>query len=549
MSNEILKNKTGKELQEEMEHRDESKGGAAPNDSNVITHIDSIEELNRLTAANFNVKLKLLEDLQPITIGVAGHVDHGKTTLVAALSCVASIICRGSEPREYNSIKKTEEERTRSITIEVSYIAILLWVCVDGVISKRQVIIADCPGHVDFMNNFRVSACRMRSGIVTVDGYKGPEKQTTNHIEVLVACKLSENEALANDLYEEAVKAHGTQNVKLEDYKPQPSGTLVIAITRIDQAGELEREITRMNVEDLLDHLKVKNAFAKIEIVEICAPWITNQPNLSPTPEQKLQAVNAALKILHAAAGITIPQVNLNKPALISLETTIPKSGRGLVFTGYVLQGTIRSGDKLELINTVTNTRTQLTTVSIESFRQPVLVARPDSNIGIVFKGFDMDRSKVKTGDLIMAPGAVPLYNAFVGRAYIASLPGKKGVMNSGAELPMMYQSSRHTSCFIFLEGLNATQRKEVIELAKKGARINKADPASQKLKDILASTGFKGATPKKEYEILIVVCHPESRVMVKPKDVLFCLTHQGDKDAAAGSESNGFSVKVEEVY
>jgi len=177
-----------------------------------------------------------------------------------------------------------------------------------------------------------------------------------------------------------------------------------------------------------------------------------------------------------------------------------------------------------------------------------VLVARPDSNIGIVFKGCDIPREKIKTGDLIMSAGAVSLYNAFIGKAYIASLPGKKGIMNSGAELPMMYQSSRHTSCFIFLEGLNATQRKEVIELTKKGARMNKTDPASQKLKDILASTGFKGATPKKEYEILIVLCHPESRVMVKPRDVLFCLTHQGDKDAA-GSESNGFSVKVEEVY
>ena len=301
-----------------------------------------------------------------VNIGTIGHVDHGKTTLTAAITKVLAAK-GGAEFMDYANIDKAPEERERGITINTAH--------VEYQTDKRHYAHVDCPGHADYVKNMITGAAQMDGAILVIAATDGPMAQTREHILLarqvgvprmvvfLNKCDMVDYEELL-DLVEMEVRKLLTEYGFDGDNTPIIRGSALKAL-------EGDPKYVKA-IEDLMDAVD---------------EWI-------PTPER-----------------------DNDKPFLMSIEDVFTITGRGTVVTGRVERGQLKLNDEVEIVGLKDTKKTVVT--GIEMFRKQLDYAEAGDNAGVLLRG--IDRSKVERGQVLAKPGTVHPHKKFKAQVYVLS--------------------------------------------------------------------------------------------------------------------------------
>ncbi len=299
-----------------------------------------------------------------VNIGTIGHVDHGKTTLTAAIT---SVLAKngGAVKQDYNQIDSAPEEKARGITINTAHI--------EYQTAKRHYAHVDCPGHADYVKNMITGAAQMDGAILVVAGTDGPMPQTREHI------------LLARQV--------GVPHI-------------VVFINKVDLVDDPELlDMVEMEVRDLLssygfpgDDIPVIRGSARKAI------------DGDPEAEKQILALMDAVD-----SYIPDPARDTDKPFLLAIEDVMTISGRGTVVTGRVERGVAKLNDNVEIIG-IKETQTSVIT-GLESFRKLIDEAVAGDNVGVLLRG--VNRDQVERGQVLAKPGSVTPHTKFKGQVYV----------------------------------------------------------------------------------------------------------------------------------
>ena len=300
-------------------------------------------------------------------VGTIGHVDHGKTTLTAAITKVLSESTGGATYTAYDDIDKAPEERERGITIATAH--------VEYETSGRHYAHVDCPGHADYVKNMITGAAQMDGAILVVSAADGPMPQTREHI------------LLARQVGVPAI---------------------VVYLNKVDQVDDPELlELVELEVRELLSSYD----FPGDDI-----------PIVSGSALQALEGVegDAAVGSVHSLMSavddyIPTPERAKDLPFLMPIEDVFSISGRGTVVTGRVERGVVNVGDNVEIVGLKETSRTVCT--GVEMFRKLLDQGEAGDNIGALLRG--TKRDDVERGQVLSAPGSITPHTRFKAEAYI----------------------------------------------------------------------------------------------------------------------------------
>jgi len=311
-------------------------------------------------------KEKFNRDLPHVNIGTIGHVDHGKTTLTAAITKTLAAK-GGAEFRDYSQIDNAPEERERGITINTSH--------VEYRTANRHYAHVDCPGHADYVKNMITGAAQMDGGILVVSAADGPMPQTREHI--LLARQVG-------------VPA------------------LVVFMNKVDMVDDEELlDLVEMEIRELLSSYEFPGD--KIPVVKGSALKAL-EGDTSPIGAPAIEALMAQVD-----AYIPLPERPRDKDFLMPVEDVFSISGRGTVVTGRVERGVIKVGEECEIIGL---RDTQKTTVTgVEMFRKLLDQGEAGDNIGALLRG--TKKEDVERGQVLAKPGSVKPHKKFKAEAYI----------------------------------------------------------------------------------------------------------------------------------
>ena len=304
-----------------------------------------------------------------VNIGTVGHVDHGKTTLTAAITKVLGF--QGmAEFREYGDIDAAPEERERGITIATAHI--------EYETESRHYAHVDCPGHADYVKNMITGAAQMDGAILVVSAADGPMPQTREHI------------LLARQV-----------NVPY----------LVVYLNKVDQVDDEELlDLVEMEVRELLSSYD----FPGDDIPLIKGSALQAMESSSTDAND---ATYASIKELMDAVDSYIPEPerDLDKPFLMSVEDVFTISGRGTVATGRIERGIVNTGEEVEITGIK---ETQKTTVTgVEMFRKTLDEGRAGDNVGLLLRG--VKREDIERGQVICKPGSITPHTEFKAQVYV----------------------------------------------------------------------------------------------------------------------------------
>ena len=305
-----------------------------------------------------------------VNIGTVGHVDHGKTTLTAAITKYLSL-GNGAEFMAYDQIDNAPEERARGITINTRH--------VEYETANRHYAHVDCPGHADYVKNMITGAAQMDGGILVVAGTDGPMQQTREHI--LLARQVG-------------VPA------------------LVVFINKCDMVDDEELlELVEMEIRGLLDEYDFPGD--DIPIVRGSAREALISESTDPTA-----AEYAPIKELMAAVDsyIPTPDRKADLPFLMPVEDVFSISGRGTVATGRVERGTIKMNEEVELVGLSDESRKTVVT-GIEMFHKLMDDAEAGDNVGLLLRG--IQKNEIERGQVLAKPGSINPHTSFVGQVYV----------------------------------------------------------------------------------------------------------------------------------
>jgi len=300
-----------------------------------------------------------------VNIGTIGHVDHGKTTLTAAITKVLAER-GGAQFMDYSMIDKAPEERERGITINTAH--------VEYETEKRHYAHVDCPGHADYVKNMITGAAQMDGAILVVSAADGPMPQTREHI------------LLARQVGVPAI---------------------VVFLNKSDQVDDPELiELVEMEVRELLSQYGYPGD--DIPIVVGSA--------LKALEGDKEQEANI-MKLMDAVDEyIPTPVHDLAKPFLMPIEDVFTITGRGTVATGRVERGTIKVGDTVEIVG-LSEEKKQSVATGLEMFRKTLDQAEAGDNIGCLLRG--IDRTEIERGQVLAKPGTIHPHTKFKGQVYV----------------------------------------------------------------------------------------------------------------------------------
>ena len=304
-----------------------------------------------------------------VNIGTVGHVDHGKTTLTAAISKVLSM--KGfAEARDYGDIDAAPEERERGITIATAHI--------EYQTESRHYAHVDCPGHADYVKNMITGAAQMDGGILVVSAADGPMPQTREHI------------LLARQV-----------NVPY----------LVVFMNKVDQVDDEELlELVEMEVRELLRSYDFPGD--DIPIIKGSALAATE----STSTDINDPAFAPILELMDAVDSyIPEPERALDKPLLMSVEDVFTISGRGTVATGRIERGIVKTGEEVEITGMRDTTKTTVT--GVEMFRKTLDEGRAGDNVGLLLRG--LKRDEIERGQVICKPGSITPHTEFKAQVYV----------------------------------------------------------------------------------------------------------------------------------
>jgi elongation factor Tu len=299
-------------------------------------------------------------------IGTIGHVDHGKTTLTAAITKVLSEK-GGAKSIKYDEIDNTKEEKARGITIATAH--------VEYETAKRHYAHVDCPGHADYVKNMITGAAQMDGGILVVSAADGPMPQTREHI--LLARQVG-------------VPA------------------LVVYLNKVDMVDDPELiELVEMEVRELLTSYGFPGD--KIPIIKGSALAALE----GKTPEIGEKSIMALMDAVDEY--IPQPERAIDKPFLMPIEDVFSISGRGTVVTGRVEKGIVKVGEEIEIVGIRPTQKTTCT--GVEMFRKLLDEGRAGDNLGVLLRG--LKREEVERGQVLSKPGSITPHTEFEGEVYI----------------------------------------------------------------------------------------------------------------------------------
>ncbi|MDG1883289.1 MAG: elongation factor Tu [Alphaproteobacteria bacterium] len=299
-------------------------------------------------------------------IGTIGHVDHGKTTLTAAITKVMADAGR-ADFSAYDQIDKAPEERERGITISTAH--------VEYSTENRHYAHVDCPGHADYVKNMITGAAQMDGAILVVNAADGPMPQTKEHI--LLARQVG-----------------------------VPS--LVVYMNKVDQVDD----------EELLElvELEIRELLSSYDFPGDDIPIIKGSALAALENRDEAIGINSITELM-AAVDSYIPQPARDKdnPFLMPIEDVFSISGRGTVVTGRVERGIVKVGEEIEIVGIKETTKTTCT--GVEMFRKLLDSGEAGDNVGVLLRG--TKREDVERGQVLSAPGSIKPYSKFKGEAYI----------------------------------------------------------------------------------------------------------------------------------
>ncbi len=301
-----------------------------------------------------------------VNIGTIGHVDHGKTTLTAAITKVMADAGR-ADFSAYDQIDKAPEERERGITISTAH--------VEYETEKRHYAHVDCPGHADYVKNMITGAAQMDGAILVVNAADGPMPQTKEHI--LLARQVG-----------------------------VPS--LVVYMNKVDQVDD----------EELLElvELEIRELLSSYEFPGDDIPIIKGSALAALEGRDEAIGVNSVTELMAAVDSyIPQPERDKDKPFLMPIEDVFSISGRGTVVTGRVERGVIKVGEEIEIVGIKETAKTTCT--GVEMFRKLLDSGEAGDNVGVLLRG--TKREEVERGQVLSAPGSIKPYSKFKGEAYI----------------------------------------------------------------------------------------------------------------------------------
>ena len=309
-----------------------------------------------------------------VNIGTIGHVDHGKTTLTAAIT-MALAASMGGKGRKYADIDSAPEEKARGITINTAH--------VEYETENRHYAHVDCPGHADYVKNMITGAAQMDGAILVVSGADGPMPQTKEHI--LLA------------------KQVGVPNI-------------VVFLNKEDQVDDAELlELVELEVRETLDNYE----FLGDEIPIVTGSALLALEALSENPQMKAGENPWVDKIYELMKQvdtyIPTPERQTDKPFLMAIEDVFSITGRGTVATGRVERGTVKVGEQVELVGLQPTKATTVT--GLEMFQKSLEESIAGDNVGVLLRG--VQKEDIQRGMVLSKPGSMLPHTKFESQVYV----------------------------------------------------------------------------------------------------------------------------------
>ena len=300
-----------------------------------------------------------------VNVGTMGHIDHGKTTLTAAITKVLSDRVEGSQATAFEDIDKAPEERERGITINVSH--------VEYETDNRHYAHVDMPGHADYIKNMITGAAQVDGAILVVSAADGPMPQTREHV------------LLARQVGVPAI---------------------VVALNKADMVDDEELlELVEMEARELLTEYEFPGD--DVPVVHVSA---------LKALEGDADAGDKIMELMgEVDSYIPEPERDLDKPFLMPIEDVFSISGRGTVVTGKVEQGVVNTGDEIEIVGIRDTQKTTCT--GVEMFRKLLDQGQAGDNIGALLRGIEKD--EVQRGQVLAKPGSITPHTEFEAQVYV----------------------------------------------------------------------------------------------------------------------------------
>ena len=315
-------------------------------------------------------KAKFERSKPHVNVGTIGHVDHGKTTLTAAITM--TLAAQGKAlAMDYGSIDKAPEERQRGITINTSH--------VEYESERRHYAHVDCPGHADYVKNMITGAAQMDGAILVVAATDGPMPQTREHI--LLARQVG-------------------------------VPYIVVFMNKTDQVNDPELlELVEMEIRDLLTEYGFPGD--KTPIIKGSALKALEAAKEGKVDDPACAPINELMEALDSY--IPEPERETDKPFLMPVEDVFTITGRGTVATGRVERGTVKVGDTVEIVGM--NSKLQTVITGVEMFRKMLDQAQAGDNVGLLLRG--VQRNEIERGQVLCKPGSIKPHTHFTSEVYV----------------------------------------------------------------------------------------------------------------------------------
>ena len=347
-----------------------------------------------------------------VNVGTIGHVDHGKTTLTAAIATVLSKKF-GGEAKAYDQIDAAPEEKARGITINTAH--------VEYETANRHYAHVDCPGHADYVKNMITGAAQMDGAILVCSAADGPMPQTREHI------LLSRQVGVPY---------------------------IIVFLNKCDMVDDAELlELVEMEVRELL---------SKYDFPGDDTPIVHGSARMALEGDQSDIGVPAILKLVDALdSWIPTPERDVDKPFLMPVEDVFSISGRGTVVTGRIERGIIKVGDEIEIVGI---RPTQKTTVTgVEMFRKLLDQGQAGDNAGLLLRG--TKRDDVERGQVLAKPGSITPHTEFEAEVYVLS-------KDEGGRHTPFFKGYRPQFYFRTTDITGAVQLPEGVEMVMPGDNV-----------------------------------------------------------------------------
>ncbi len=349
-----------------------------------------------------------------VNVGTIGHVDHGKTTLTAALTRVCSEVWGGGEIRDFAQIDNAPEERERGITISTSH--------VEYDSPNRHYAHVDCPGHADYVKNMITGAAQMDGAILVCSAADGPMPQTREHI-----------------------------LLSLQVGVPY----IVVFMNKADMVDDEELiELVEMEIRELLDQYEFPGDDTPIIVGSALKALEGDTSDIGMPAVQKL--------VETLDSYIPDPVRDIEKPFLMPIEDVFSISGRGTVVTGRIERGIVNVGDELDIVGVKETQKTVCT--GVEMFRKLLDQGRAGENVGVLLRG--TKREEVERGQVLGKPGSVTPHTKFEAEVYILN-------KDEGGRHTPFFKGYRPQFYFRTTDVTGACELPEGVEMVMPGDNVN----------------------------------------------------------------------------